>query len=226
MDCKWLSDEFSAICTNGECPACGDACPALNYAEICRYAENGSVWVQCEYYYQGDDRWRKVQFTSCGKPSQTIGSSGAGPVAMAMVLATWVDKHITPVEMAKLAVDNGFRTMMCGTAWPFFKFVAEKYMFKKFVQTTRMDTLKEGLRQGALAICSMSSGDGNFWTQGGTFVVVVGYGDGYIYAFDPCKRQHPRKQQEDKFKQCLKQAFIFWPFIQWDAKGGEPVGAR
>lgn len=37
--CKWLSDEFSAICVNGDCPACGDGCPALNYYEICKYAE-------------------------------------------------------------------------------------------------------------------------------------------------------------------------------------------
>lgn len=35
--CKWLSDEFSAICVNDESPACGDACPALNYYEICKY---------------------------------------------------------------------------------------------------------------------------------------------------------------------------------------------
>lgn len=39
LTCKWLSDEFSAICCNGECPARGDACPALNYEEICKYAE-------------------------------------------------------------------------------------------------------------------------------------------------------------------------------------------
>jgi len=37
--CKWLSDEFLAICCNGDCPACGDGCPALNYYEICKYAE-------------------------------------------------------------------------------------------------------------------------------------------------------------------------------------------
>lgn len=37
--CKWLSDEFSAICVNGDCPACGDGCTALNYYEICKYAE-------------------------------------------------------------------------------------------------------------------------------------------------------------------------------------------
>ena len=39
MVCKWLSDEFSAICVNDNSPACGDTCPALNYYEICKYGE-------------------------------------------------------------------------------------------------------------------------------------------------------------------------------------------
>ena len=45
MDCKWLSDKFTEICTNGDCPACGDFCPCSHYPEICRYsgAENASV---------------------------------------------------------------------------------------------------------------------------------------------------------------------------------------
>lgn len=37
--CKWLSEEFSAICVNADCPAVADACPCLNYHEICKYAE-------------------------------------------------------------------------------------------------------------------------------------------------------------------------------------------
>lgn len=39
MACKYLSDEFTAICVNADCPACADGCPCLNYPEICKYAE-------------------------------------------------------------------------------------------------------------------------------------------------------------------------------------------
>lgn len=38
MACKYLSDEFTAICVNADCPACADGCPCLNYPEICKYA--------------------------------------------------------------------------------------------------------------------------------------------------------------------------------------------
>lgn len=39
MKCRWLSDEFSAVCTNGKCPACADFCPCVNYQGICKFAE-------------------------------------------------------------------------------------------------------------------------------------------------------------------------------------------
>ena len=37
--CKYLSDEFDAICTNADSPARADACPCLNYPEVCKHAE-------------------------------------------------------------------------------------------------------------------------------------------------------------------------------------------
>lgn len=47
------------------------------------------------------------------------------------------------------------------------------------------------------------------------FITAIGYDDnGYIYANDPNKSSHPRKQHQDKFKSCLKQAFIFWPEVR------------
>ena len=138
---------------------------------------------------------------------------------MAMIMATFIDKDITPVEMCKLSVDNGFRTYSSGTSWGFYEFVFKKYKgFKKFIKTTSIPTLKAALADGALAVCSMNSNDGHFWTSGGHFIVAIGFDDaGYIYANDPNKKECPRKQKQDKFKSCLKQAFIFWPETGEDA---------
>ena len=36
MKCKWYVD-FEGVCTNGECPYCGDTCPTSEYPEVCRY---------------------------------------------------------------------------------------------------------------------------------------------------------------------------------------------
>ena len=167
---------------------------------------------QCKHYLQWDSRWKNVQY-STHTASQTIGNSGCGPTSMAMIMASFIDPKITPVEMAKLSVENGYRTYDTGTAWGFYPFVFNKYEgFSKYIATANLATLKAALADGALAVCSMNNGDNNFWTSGGHFIVVIGYDtDGYIYANDPNKSAAPRKQQEEKFKTCLKQAFIFWP---------------
>lgn len=172
----------------------------------------GKVINNCVHYLQWDAKWKNVKY-STHTSSQTIGNSGCGPSAMAQIMATFIDKNITPVEMAALAQANGFRTYSSGTAWGFYEFVFKKYPgFSKFVKTTSVPTLKAALEQGALAVCSMNSNDNHFWTRGGHFITAIGYdADGYIYANDPNKKECPRKQKQDKFKSCLKQAFIFWP---------------
>lgn len=39
MKCKWLSDEFTAVCTNVDCDCVADFCPCLKWPQICRHAE-------------------------------------------------------------------------------------------------------------------------------------------------------------------------------------------
>lgn len=39
MECKWYYTEFERVCTNGECPYCGDWCPTSEFPEVCKYAE-------------------------------------------------------------------------------------------------------------------------------------------------------------------------------------------
>lgn len=38
MKCRWYAD-FEGVCTNGECPYRGDACPTSEHPEVCKYAE-------------------------------------------------------------------------------------------------------------------------------------------------------------------------------------------
>lgn len=188
---------------------------------------------KCIHYLQWDSKWGKKKY-STHTSKQTIGNSGCGPTAVAQVLATWVDPAITPVEMCKLALDNGYRTYDNGTDGNFCVFVANKYSeIDKFTRTKSVKTLKSALAHGALAVCCMNSNDDKFWTSGGHYITAIGYdSDGFIYANDPNKKECPRKQKEDKFEDCLKQAWIYWPAAKKetndpfeqvdDGKSGEP----
>ncbi len=171
---------------------------------------SGKVLNNCVHYLQWDSRWKKIKY-STHTSGQTIGNSGCGTTSMAMILATWIDPKITPVETSKLSVDNGYRTYSSGTSWSFYEFCFKHYSgFSKFIKTGSIETLQSALRQGALAVCSMNNKDGHFWTSAGHFIVAVGCDDKYIYANDPNKKTRPRKQEIAKFKTCMKQAFIFW----------------
>lgn len=39
MVCKWLSDDYDEICTNGDCPYCVGFCPVTEHPEICKFMD-------------------------------------------------------------------------------------------------------------------------------------------------------------------------------------------
>ena len=160
-------------------------------------------------YKQYDSRWRYVRYSSIGKASQTIGSSGCGPTAMADIMAAWIQKGITPVEMCKYSLNKGYRTEDSGTAWAFFESVFKSYAsgFGAFIQTKSMATLKKALAQGAFVVTSMGPG---YWTKGGHFICVYKMDDTYVYAKDPASSSR-KKQKINAFEQQRKQFFIFYP---------------
>lgn len=100
-------------------------------------------------YKQADKRWGSKPYTITGSSKQTIASSGCGPTSMADIMAFWIDKAITPVEMCAYALKHGFRTKSSGTAWDFFKSIAGAYGFSRFVQTKSMATARAALKEGA-----------------------------------------------------------------------------
>ena len=52
MKCKFLSDDFNAVCTNADCDCVADFCPCVNWPQICRHSEDvdegttSSVWPE------------------------------------------------------------------------------------------------------------------------------------------------------------------------------------
>lgn len=157
-------------------------------------------------YKQADKRWGKIVYTSCGNKKQTIANSGCGPTSMSDIIATWKDKKVTPVQMCEYAVKHGFRTRSSGTAWGFFKSIANTYGFTKFVQTKSMATAREALKNGALVVASMGPG---YWTKGGHYICLWKTDDTYMYANDPASNTR-KKQKLKAFEEQRKQFFIFY----------------
>ena len=158
-------------------------------------------------YKQFDNRWGKEPYSNHNDPRQTIATSGSGPTLCADIIATLIDETVTPVTLAKLALDLGCRTYSCGTAWSFFSKVAAFYEFPKFVQSAKWEALKECIDAGGYVVCNMTSG---YWCRTSNYILAWDYDEKYVYAVDASStRRH--KQKIDDFKAQSRTYFCFYP---------------
>lgn len=159
------------------------------------------------HYLQYDTRWGYVTFSSHGDPKQTIATSGCGAASFAMVLATFLDPSITPPDVAKVIVDNFYRTYNNGVDWGFFPFAAKKYGLP-FKQSYSTNEVIEALKMGALVIASMGPG---YFTTAGHYILLWGLseGEGQILVNDPNSTIRT-KASYDIFKQQCRCYFIFY----------------
>jgi len=127
---------------------------------------NGVNSVKPVDYKQYDSRWGSIVYTKNNTYNrrQTIKSGGCGPTSAADIVATWWDKSITPKELCELAVKYGYRTENSGTAWSYFKFIANRYGASKFVQTSSFATMQGCLADGGYVVVSFRPSK---WTSGG-----------------------------------------------------------
>lgn len=159
-------------------------------------------------YKQCDSKWRKIPYTITGSSSQTIGSSGCGPTAIADIVATWWDKNFTPVESCKLAKDNGYRTKDSGTSGGFCKFIANRYKASKFVQTGSFATMQGCLASGGYVIVCFRKSK---WTNQGHYCCLWKDDGTYIYVNDPASSSSSRaKGTYSEVKKAAKQYWCFW----------------
>lgn len=141
------------------------------------------------YYNQADSRWANTPYTSSNNKTQTIKSSGCGPTSAAMVVSS-SKGAILPTTMAKLFVDNGYRTKSNGTAWSAWSFVADYFNFKEYATTSNIDKALSYLKtdknkDGVPDYFIVASCNYGLFTTSGHYIVLVGYNGGTISVYDP-----------------------------------------
>ena len=145
-------------------------------------------WQGLTYYSQADSRWATKLYTSTNNRTQTMKSSACGPTSGAMVVSS-AKGAILPTTLARLSVDNGYRTANSGTAWAFFPFIADYFGFKEYHKTSdfnkTMDYLKQKNAIGTskyYIICSCGSG---LFTSSGHYIVLASLDGNTIRVMDP-----------------------------------------
>lgn len=131
------------------------------------------------YYNQTDARWGNKMYGKSG----TIGEAGCGPTALAIVVASLTDQAVTPYDVAKWSVENGYRCEGNGSYHSLIPAGGEHYGLTVTGIGNDSKQLVEALKDGKLVIAIMSKGH---FTSSGHFIVLRGVTeDGNILVADP-----------------------------------------
>lgn len=166
-------------------------------------------------YLQTDPRWANVDYSAKGEKT-TIGKSGCGPTAMAMVLATWADKSVTPKSECAWALAHGYKAPHQGTYYGYFAAAAKRYgLYCRMLNGASIygnpnskyhAEAKAAVDRGNLVIACMGKG---LWTSSGHFVLVWKIDGNTIYINDPASTRTARTQGDySLFKHQVKYYFV------------------
>ncbi len=162
-------------------------------------------------YLQTDPKWKNHNYSAKGE-KKTIGSSGCGVTAAAMVIATLKDKNITPVTTAEWSMAHGYKALNQGTYYTYFvpqfnqygikcKQLNSSNLYGKSSSSAHTEALN-ALKRGDWVIAVMGKGH---WTQSGHFILLYKYENGYIYVNDPASTKADRiKNTWDLFAKQVK----------------------
>lgn len=166
-------------------------------------------------YLQTDPKWAAKDYSAKGEKT-TIGASGCGPTAMAMVLATWADKSVTPETECAWALRHGYKAPRQGTYYGYFVPAAARYGLKaRQLSWTNIygnsksslhEEARKAVEAGHLVIACMGKG---LWTSSGHYVLVWKIQGNTIYINDPASTRAVRTQGDyGLFKQQVKYYWV------------------
>lgn len=166
-------------------------------------------------YLQTDLKWKSIPYAVAGE-SATIGGSGCGPTAMAMVLATWADKTVTPKTECAWALSHGYKAKGQGTYYSYFVPAAKRYNLTCVqlngasiygnANSTHHKTAKQAVDSGDLVIACMGKG---LWTSSGHYVLMYGVEGNMVYINDPASTKIARTHGNYLvFKQQVKYYWV------------------
>ena len=165
-------------------------------------------------YLQTDPKWSGLDYSATGEKT-TIGASGCGPTAMAMVLATWADPAVTPKTECAWALKHGYKAPRSGTYYGYFEPAGARYG----LEVTRLNysnlygnaasayhaQVRDALERGDLVIACMGKGN---WTSSGHYVLVYAIEAGTVFINDPASTKAARTK--GSYELFRKQVKYYW----------------
>lgn len=178
-------------------------------------------------YLQTDPRWKSKPYQVKGETT-TIGASGCGPTAAAMLIETLTGKTFTPADACAWSLAHGYKALKAGTYFGYFKpQFADKGIKCDMLNWTNTygkpdhanhKKVEEMLKQGYYFIAVMGPGT---WTNGGHFVVLW-WQDGKMRINDPASKKEIRLNGDIRtFRSQVK--YYWWIDAREYNKNGKAI---
>lgn len=143
----------------GAPPSSGDCSATTGTGQDTRFIDGFTI------YSQTDPAWKNSPYGS-----STIGKSGCGPSAMAMIITALTGQKITPVDTANYAASKGLYIAGQGSSWGIGPVLAEHWGLKAEPIGADLARITSTLQAGGLVI---AAGQGATpFTSGGHFIVI------------------------------------------------------
>ena len=164
-------------------------------------------------YLQTDPRWKNKPYRVKGE-NATIGGSGCGPTAAAMLIETITGKTFTPEDACNWSMAHGYKALNQGTYYAYFtpqfaEFGIDCQMLNWTNTYGKPDhanheKVVEKLKEGYYAIALMNKG---LWTSSGHFVVLW-WQDDKVRINDPASTKDTRVNGD--IRTFRSQAKYYW----------------
>ena len=163
------------------------------------------------YYSQEDPRWKDRSYISGVDDGATMGDSGCGPTAMAMVASQAAKgKSISPTQMANMASSTGFRDDT-GTNEQFISYAGDTLGLDHMdVTNPSAAFIKSSVENGNPVILNGVSNDSSAFTPAGHYVVAVGEDrNGNVLINDPRGKQYNTSYTPEQLAGSTRKAWSF-----------------
>ena len=163
------------------------------------------------YYSQDDPRWRDNAYVGFQNDGATMGDSGCGPTAMAMVASQARNGGISPTQMANMASASGFRDNT-GTNEGFISYAGDTLgLSHTDVMNPSGDFIRNSVSMGnPVVLNGVSNSTNSAFTPSGHYVVAVGTDkNGNVLINDPRGKQYSTSYSPEQLASQTRKAWSF-----------------
>jgi excisionase family DNA binding protein len=146
------------------------------------------------YYSQNDPRYKNKPYRQTGgfgSGDDTIGDSGCGPTAMAMVASKFTGRDYNPATMARMAEDGGYSTSV-GTTPGYFSAAGNALGIPNQQVSPTAESVQTSLANGNPVILQGAKGGSNNspYTSEGHYVTATGIDGNNVIINDPRGKEY------------------------------------